>query len=281
MMYRRYLAATDGSAYGDVACRYAVDLAARTKGAVLGVHVLDSRTMEGPLLADIVGGLGAAPYRSVLPQFRRLMQEKGETVAEALRSRLSDAGVPGECRVEKGHPAHVILEQEVHADMVVLGKHGEHQEWGQDMVGSTVDRVIRRAVKACLVTPGEFRPLSRLLIAYDGSDVASKALSAAGELAAALGAEIVVLTAAEGLDERAAEQVLADGIEMLALHDCKAEGLVRDGLAEACIIGVTRELGTDGIALGAYGHTRIRELILGSTSSQVVAMSDVPVLLVR
>jgi len=280
-MFKTFLVCTDGSSYGDVACEYAIHLVDVFEGRLTALHVLDSRMLEGPWFADIAGGLGVSPYLSLGPQFEQLMQQKGEAVMAGLKARLAETGREGECRLERGHPARVILEQEVRAEMVVLGQRGEHQEFGGDMIGSTVERVIRRSLKPCLVTPSRFQPVSSVLVAYDGSDMASKALQVAADFCAVAKSELMVLTVAEGMEEAATREVLGTGMDLLAAHECEAQGLVGEGLAEEAIIGMARERDCDLIVMGAYGHTRIRELILGSTTSQVISMCSLPVLLVR
>ncbi|MBN1669806.1 MAG: universal stress protein [Kiritimatiellae bacterium] len=280
-MLKSFLVCTDGSPYGEIACDYAAHLAKVLTAQLTALHVLDSRRMEGPLFADIAAALGSSPYRSVLPGFRRLMEEKGEAVINTLKARFRDAGVEADYVLERGHPAQVIVEQEVHAEAVIIGQRGEHREWGGEMIGSTLERVIRRSIKPCLVTTEQFVPIDSLLVAYDGSDVASKGLQVAGELAVALGKTLTTLVVAEGMDAAAANAVLRDALRLLEAHECRAEGMVIEGLAEDCILGVAQDIKASLIVLGAYGHTRIRELILGSTTSQIVAKSEVPVLLVR
>ena len=79
-MIKSILVCTDGSENGNTACEYAADLAVKLKAKIAALHVLDSRMLEGPLLADISGWLGAQPFAAQLDQFRTLMESKGEAV---------------------------------------------------------------------------------------------------------------------------------------------------------------------------------------------------------
>ncbi|OQW95474.1 MAG: hypothetical protein BWK77_07390 [Verrucomicrobia bacterium A1] len=280
-MIKSILVCTDGSPHGDVAAEYAVYLTQKLKARLLALHVLDSRMLDGPLMADISGWVGAQPYGAQLQQFRDLMQQKGEAVIRAFNSRCETAGVTAETWIKMGHPPRVILEEEARAELLVMGQKGEHATWIGEMMGSNVERVVRHSVKPCLVTPDAFRPISRILAAYDGRSHASQALREATELSLAMQVELVVLTTFENSDRERAEQISSDARELVKAHDCKALGLVVQGRTAATILDSAREEGCNLIVLGAYGHTRIRAMILGSTTTQVIARSRVPVMLVR
>ena len=280
-MIKSLMVFTDGSAGGNVATDYGVFLASRLKAHLTGCHVLDSRMLEGPLMADISGWVGAQPYSGQLQQFRELMQQKAETVMEAFARKAADAGLDADTVVKMGHPASVILEQEAHAELVILGQNGEHAEQTGEMIGSTVERVIRHSIKPCLVTPDHFQPVTRILAAFDGSGFSSKALHEAIELALALAAPLVILTVAEGHDLEQARGIAEDGIRLARAHECAAGNLVVEGRADQVILSKAEELGCDLIVVGAYGHSRIREMILGSTTQNLVTRSHLPILLVR
>lgn len=98
--------------------------------------------LEGPLMADVSGWVGAQPYGSQLQQFRDLMEKKGETVIQAFNSRCKEAGVTAESWIKMGHPPKIILEEEAHAELLIMGQKGEHAEWIGEMTGSTVERVV-------------------------------------------------------------------------------------------------------------------------------------------
>ncbi len=280
-MIKSILVFTDGSEGGATACRYAMALAKGLGAELGGCHVLDSRMLEGPLMADVSGWIGAQPFSGQLKQFRDLMQQKGEAVIGALLDSAASEGLEIEAQLRMGHPARVILDEERRAEMIVLGRHGEHREMGGGFIGSTAERVARHSLKPCLVTPDVYAPIRKILCAYDGSSYAGKALHEAIELALALQTPLVILSVADGADPGAAREWAEDGIRMARAHECAAANLVLPGRPDHVIPAQADELGCGLIVVGAYGHSRIREMILGSTPHALIARSTKPVLLVR
>lgn len=280
-MIKSLLVCTDGSAFGDVACQYGLDLAQKLQGQLAALHVLDSRMLEGPLMSDLSGWVGAQPFGTQLQQFRDLMQQKGEAIIEAFTSRCQATCLTAEGLLKMGHPVNTILKEEVPYEMLVLGQKGEHAEWIGDLMGSAVEQVVRHSIKPCLVTPGEFKPISKILAAYDGSGHASRALHEAVELAVALKIPLSILTVAEDKDYEKANLLTKEGLKLAQAHNCVAAHLVAKGAPDAAILDVAEKHKFDLIVMGAYGHSRIRELILGSTTTQLISNATVPVLLVR
>jgi nucleotide-binding universal stress UspA family protein len=280
-MIKSILVCTDGSEYANTACEYALHLAQALKARVEALHVLDMRALEGPWLADLSGAIGAEPYGHYRHQFRSLMEEKGRSVLEAFRKRGETQGFKIETRLEYGHPTRVILEAEARAELVVMGQQGEHAELGAREPGSTVERVVHRTVKPCLVTPGRFEPLEDIMVAYDGSAHASQALHEAVELAAGLDRQLHILTVVGDHTEAEARAANEDAERMAGDHNCRTVGHVKEGEVCDTILETAADSGCGLIAVGAYGHSRIRELILGSTTTQLLTRSQLPLLMVR
>ena len=280
-MIKNILICTDGSAFGDVASEYAIHLATRLKAQIIGLHVLDSRMLEGPMLSDISGMLGAEPFSAQLAQFRDIMEGKGESVLKTLAERAGRAGLDLEARVRMGHPARVILDEEVSAELLVLGQKGEHADLIGDLLGSNVERIVRRSCKPCLVTPSEFVPITKILAAFDGSAISSKALHEGIELALALNVPLLILTARTHPADRTAEDIAELGMKLARAHNCVAARLVVEGRPSEQILEVAHQQGCNLIVVGAYGHSVIREWIIGSTTAHLIHTTDLPVMLVR
>jgi nucleotide-binding universal stress UspA family protein len=123
--------------------------------------------------------------------------------------------------------------------------------------------------------------MARILAACDGSAVSSKALQSAAELAAALARPLTVLTVADDMPRAHAEKIAADALRLAASHDCQADLMVGAGDAGEAILRAAVDRQANLIVMGAHSHSRIRSLLLGCTTIQVLANTSVPVMLVR
>ena len=281
-MIRSLLVCTDGSSYGDTACEYAMDLSVRLRAQLSALHVIDARLLEGPLMADLSNWVGAQPYGAQVPQFRELLNRKGETILESFRQKCAGKGIVPTTLLSSGHPVHAILEEEAKTEMLVLGQKGEHAGWAEHLMGSTVERIVRQSLRPCLVTPGAFRPITKMIVAFDGSGHAAKALHEAIELAQELKIALGLVTVVDGeTSEALAAQIIKGGLILVKAHAFEAESAVVKGIPAEAILDHARRQQGDLIVMGAFGHSRIREMILGSTTAQVVASAGLPVLLVR
>lgn len=280
-MIKTILLCTDGSPHSQVASRYAIYLATELKAALRGLHVLDSRMLEGPLMADISGWIGAQPYGAQLQQFRQILESKGDAVIQALEKECSEAGIVYETAMKMGHPSRVMLEEETKAELVVIGQKGEHADFMGDLMGSNADRLTRHSIKPCLVTGPSFRPIRSLLIAYDGSAHASQALHEAVELAVALSASLRIITVSEGHQRPDAREIAESAMKLALAHDCEAERIIAEGKPDDAILREAEQSDCDLIVVGAHGHGRIREMFLGSTTTYIITRSERPVMVVR
>jgi nucleotide-binding universal stress UspA family protein len=280
-MYKNILLCTDGSPLAEVATDYAVWFAKKLSAHVHALYITDIRLMEGPLLSDLSSALGAQPYSALLPQLQQIEREKAEAILAAARKRCEDTRVAGETAHETGTLVQVMLDYEKRADLVVLGQRGEHAKWSGGMLGSSVERMVRASIKPCLVTPEKFQPIKHMLLACDDSVESNKALRAGIDLAGALGAEVTIVTVCQRETEVAASKALNDAQRQALDHKLKPNAQLIHGNPETEILSQCEKARADLIVMGAYGHTRIREMIVGSTTSHVLRKATVPVLLVR
>jgi nucleotide-binding universal stress UspA family protein len=280
-MYRNILLCTDGSAAADVAAEYAVWLAGALGAKLRALYVTDIRLLEGPMLADLAGAMGAQPYPALLPQVQFIQREKAQTALAAVGKKAAERSVTCEGLHRTGSLIQTMLDEERAADVVVLGQRGEHGPWHGEMLGSGVERMVRASVKPCLVTPDKFREVNHVLLAYDGSAESNKALNAGIELAGELDAALTIITVCQREHEETASKFLKEAQQQALGRHLKTEAQLLHGHPEAEILAFAEKIGADMIVMGAYGHTRIRELILGSTTSHVIRKATVPVLLAR
>ncbi|MDN3521759.1 universal stress protein, partial [Halomonas ramblicola] len=163
--------------------------------------------------------------------------------------------------------------------LLVVGKRGEtaHQDSGH--LGSNLERVVRTLHRPILMVPDAFKRPEKVMIAFDGSKTTRKGVEMLARSPLFDGVPVhVVIVGAETGDNRSqfdwALKTLRD-----AGH--AAEGAIRAGEVEATLRAYQEEQGIDLLVMGAYGHSRIRHLLVGSTTTAMLRKAQGPVLLLR
>jgi nucleotide-binding universal stress UspA family protein len=279
-MIHHILLCTDGSVYSIVAADYATWLAKHLGTPLRALHITDIRHLELPLLADLSGAVGAQPYQAMLPHVQQYHKDKARVILDSVTQTAHKRGVKCSTVHRSGRLIEAILEEEKVADVLVLGQRGENAEHHMDMLGSSVERIVRRSIKPCLVTPGKFAEMTRMMIAYDGSEPSGRSLQQGLTLAAALKTHVSIVTVTTD-DVLSADAKLDDAVTLAKRHHITPKTHVLKGHAEAEILHFADHERMNLIVMGAYGHTRIREFIVGSTTSHVLRKAHVPVLLTR
>lgn len=280
-MIRRVLVAIDGSEHAEAAKRYAFWLAQRFgDGTVIGFHVVDVVAIEGSFLHDISGSLGFEPYLDFSSKMREALHERGRNLLEAFLEDARKAGVRAESELAVGVVPNEICDRARLADAVVIGRRGLGEKFSTGLLGGTTESVTRKCPKPVLVCPQEFRACSRPVLAYDGSTRASAAMKLAAEACSTLGLALTVLTVQRDRTEGA--RLLDEARCYLAPYRVEVETvLVEESGAPEAIARVVEERGHDLLFIGAYGHSRIVEMVLGSTTEYVLRNVPCPVFLSR
>lgn len=276
-MSQRILVPTDGSESAEAGVRYAIALAKRSGGSVHGIFVVDIKLLEGPFLRDLSASLGTAPYVNYQNNIAMLLEERGKAALKVVENLAAEAGVAVDCRIATGVIHHCIVEASELADLIVLGRGGEHSAWLEGLVGSTTEAVARRAKTPVLVTGTDQLSDGPLVVAYDGSAFAKEALKNAATMASAWQTSLAVLSI--GGAEADAAQVEAKAY--LTDHPGATEYMRKDGPPGEAIVALARDLHAGAIVMGAYGHAKVLELVTGSTTAYTLNHATCPVLLCR
>jgi nucleotide-binding universal stress UspA family protein len=142
-----------------------------------------------------------------------------------------------------------------------------------------------------------------ILISTDGSEIAQRGLDHGLALAKALGAKATIVTVSDVLayvggvadvtgfqyyheyvdiQKQAAERILASAREEALRTGVEADTLYfGQGSPAQAIIDTAKERDCDLIAMSSHGRRGLRRLMLGSVTSEVLALSPIPVLVVR
>jgi nucleotide-binding universal stress UspA family protein len=168
---------------------------------------------------------------------------------------------------------------EEHADLLVIGKRGQAADFATMHLGSNLERVIRASIRPVLVASREFHPIAKMLIAYDGGASVERVLEFVRQNPLLKGLECHLLRAGR-IDDKA-RWFLEEAAEKLRNSKIEVTTHAIPGDPERLIGELARELSVQLIVMGAYGHNRIRALLVGSTTTAVVRTCLLPVLLFR
>jgi nucleotide-binding universal stress UspA family protein len=279
-MIKTILVGIDGSEHARTATNYALWLAARLDGCVVGLHVVDIVSIEGSFFHDISGSLGFEPYLDFSSKMRGVLQERGKALLDGFAELAAQHHVRTDTVLGMGIVANEIVERARTADLVVIGRRGLNERFSTGLLGGIGDGVTRRCPKPVLITPLGFGEIQRPVLAYDGSARAASAMQYAAEFCATLGLPLTVLTV--NRDEEQGRRILQEASSYLAPYNITAGfELQQTGNAPERIANFIRERSHDLLFIGAYGHSRIIEMVLGSTTEYVLRNADCPVFLYR
>ncbi len=279
------LAAIDASAHAPSVCRHAVWAAQRLSMPIELLHVVQRQDAVAAR-RDLSGAIGLGVKTDLMEELVRLSEEgsraeieKGRVLLAAGEQIVREAGVGDVTTLHRhGGVVETILEREENARIVVLGRRGTDHEFAPDHIGSMIERVVRASTKPVLIVSRAYCEPEHVVFAYDASPAAKRALErlANSPLFDRLPVTIVMAEASGDAKQAAlaeAEAVFAPGHPVTAIMDRgKAEAVI-----PAAVISVKNPL----LLMGAYGHSPIRSLIVGSTTTEMIRTVHAPVLLVR
>jgi nucleotide-binding universal stress UspA family protein len=278
-MIKSILVGIDGSEHARTALRYATWLARRLDATVTGLHVVDIVSIEGSFFHDISGSLGFEPYLDFTSKMREALHERGTALLEEFRATCAAENVRCDTALQIGIVPSEICERARESDLVVIGHRGVNQRFSTGLLGGAAESVTRQCPKPVLVTPLEFKEITRPLLAYDGSQRASAAMQVAAEVCSQLKLPLGILTVCREVEQ--GEKVVEQARRYLSSYDLRIEPSVVTGHAYERIPAEIRDKNYDLVFMGSHGHGRIIELVLGSTTEYVLRNAPCPVFLSR
>lgn len=187
-----------------------------------------------------------------------------------------------ETRRANGHAETELKEQMAFADLAVVGQGARQGRWRNGW-RTLPQQLLRNATRPVLVVPDGFSGHSlgqRIVIAWDESAAAVRAVSSAMPiLQRAQVVEAVTYSTDDGFNMPGELEALSS---YLASHDIYARTTFLRARSNVdigdALLGHVKSSGADLLVLGGYGHSRMRELLLGSVSTTVMRDLCVPAL---
>ncbi|MCF6369671.1 universal stress protein [Rhizobium halophilum] len=282
----KVLALIDGSQYAQSVCDHVAWIGSRTDISVDLLHVIGRRDLSTEPV-NLSGNIGLGARTALLEELSELDAQKakvahkrGRLLLDGAKDLLSAAGVAQiETKLRNGDLVDTVLDFEKQTDLIVIGKRGEGADFAKGHLGSNLERVVRSTRKAIVIASRAFKPIQKVLIAFDGGSTALKAIDQVARNPILQGLPCkLVMAAADTAENR---RKIEDASIILKAAGFPVETEVVQGEPEKVISEMIERDKFDLLVTGAYSHSRLRSLFLGSTTTEMIRSCKVPVAIIR
>ncbi|KKJ97927.1 universal stress protein UspA [Stutzerimonas stutzeri] len=279
------MACIDGSPQAAAVCDCSAWASKRLDAPLTLLHVLDRQ--QYPVSGDLSGIIGLGSREFLLQELAtldekraKLALEEGRMMLDSARQRAISAGVAQpECRQRHGDLVESLRDLQDETRLLVIGRQGEDSGDAIQHIGSQLENVIRTMQRPILVAPGDFNEPQSVMLAFDGSATSRKGVEMLAGSPLFKGMPIhLVMVAADTADNQAQ---LENARGVLTAAGFNVEITIRAGEVEPTLHAYQAEHGIDLLVMGAYGHSRIRQFFVGSTTTNMIRTTSTPLLLLR
>lgn len=279
------MACIDGSPQAAAVCDCSAWASKRLDAPLTLLHVLDRQ--QYPVSGDLSGIIGLGSREFLLQELAtldekraKLALEEGRMMLDSARQRAISAGVAQpECRQRHGDLVESLRDLQDETRLLVIGRQGEDSGDAIQHIGSQLENVIRTMQRPILVAPGDFSAPQSVMLAFDGSATSRKGVEMLAGSPLFKGMPIhLVMVAADTADNQAQ---LENARGVLTAAGFNVEIAIRAGEVEPTLHAYQAEHGIDLLVMGAYGHSRIRQFFVGSTTTNMIRTTSMPLLLLR
>jgi nucleotide-binding universal stress UspA family protein len=213
------------------------------------------------------------------------MREAGAARLREFTEQVKELGVASfETRLVEDLADYALLLQSRYADLLVLSRDSGAATPPGARVRGLAERVCLHGVRPVLLVPDDWQGRTLpgpALVGWDGGMCALRAITAALPLLQAADTVKLALVNPDQLSELHGEDPGADMAVYLARHGVTVDVVVERTRATAgdALVALARDCGAGLMVSGAYGHGRLRELVLGGVTRELLERAPVPLLL--
>lgn len=275
-MLRSILIGLDESAYSSEALELGIRWARHFDAMLVGLGIVDEPTICKREAVPIGAGHYKVERNEYLLADARL---RVEAILERFVRRCALEGVRHAVLEDAGLPDIQIVQKSRQYDLTLLGQQTYFRFETQDWPDETLRKVLRQGSRPVVTVPEEVPRGVSIVVAYDGSPQADRALQTFQALG--LAGEDTVHVVSIHAGRSAAEGLAEQATGFLRLHGIAAvpHSLEPTMSEDRIILAQVEELEAHLLVMGAYGRSMWRELVFGSTTTSVLAASPVPIFL--
>ena len=277
----KVLVCLDGSKLSKAVCDYGICIATNLNLPLVLLNVIEHSHISKKV--NLSGNIGLGSKDDLLEELaNEEMNEskqlilKGKAVLKEMEKYVKSQNLTNYTTLQKHGTLYETLD-ELSSDLriAIIGLKGE----SSSNIGSHIEELIRTLNIPIFLVNKEFTTIKSMLMAYDGSEYANKAIS--------IGTQSPIFPNVKrhlvnvNKDKETSNRLLNEAKQMFANANIDVETSFLSGDSIESILQYQKENNLDIIAMGAYSHNRFRSAIFGSFTTKMLLNSKVPLLLFR
>lgn len=284
-MNNKVIACLDGSLAASSVADAAGWVSQTLSAPLTFVHVLDHKAQAHDQVAGNGEAVALSPNRmlerlSEIDKEQKLLgRERGQLILDFASDRVRESrSIDAQTRLIEGELIDVLGDLRNETRVLIIGKRGESAT--NEVLGGHLTAVIRASHRPTMVVTEGFTPPSKVLIAFDGSETMVKAINTVANSQLFKNLECHVVTVGAQTEEHSEQLNWAEATLVESGVKTHARLLVENDVNKT-LNSYAREVGIDMMVMGAYSHTRLRELMMGSHTSMLLRETDMTLLILR
>jgi nucleotide-binding universal stress UspA family protein len=280
-------ACIDGATLTESVCDYAAWIAQKTDSPLTLLHTINHHH-ETSVTSDFSGNIGLGSQEHLLEEITHLEQQQsklkmqqGKLILQAASEHLESKEIDTLTSTQRhGDLIEAVIDLEDNIRVLVLGLRGQTHDKQANQIGAKLEAVIRALHRPILIVNDSYQQPEKIMLAYDGSPAADKAVDmvASSPLYHGLTCHLVCVnnneeTASALLEQATKKLESADSLKVITVK--------LKGKADLELCAYQEQHHIDLTIMGAFSHTRLHDMLLGSFTHRMLVNTRKPLLLLR
>ncbi|MGM0518576.1 MAG: universal stress protein [Campylobacterota bacterium] len=279
----KVLVCLDGSKLSKAVCDYGIFISKKLDLPLVLLNVIEHSHISKK--TDLSGNIGLGAKDSLLDELtNEEMNESKELIAKgrAVLKEYEEYALQSGITKFETLQKHGTLEETLDdlsqdIKIAIIGLKGEDNP--SKNIGSHIEELIRGLNIPILLVNSEFKPIESILMAYDGSDYANKAIQVATQNPILPNAKRYIVNVNK--DTTTSNRLLGEAKKLFEKQDFEVQTHSLSGETVDTLLKFQDENEIDIIAMGAYSHNRLKSAIFGSFTTKMFLNAKKPLLLFR
>ena len=277
----KVLVCLDGSNLSKAVCDYGIDIAKKLNLPLVLLNVIEHSHISKKV--NLSGNIGLGSKDDLLEELAneemnesKQLIAKGKAVLKEMEEYVKSQNLTNYTTLQKHGTLYETLD-ELSSDLriAIIGLKGE----SSSNIGSHIEELIRTLNIPILLVNKEFTPIQSILMAYDGSEYANKAIKIAKQNPIFPNTKRYIANVNK--DTNISNKLLNEAKQLFVNANIDVETASLSGDSVEALLQYQKENNLNIIAMGAYSHNRFRSAIFGSFTTKMLLNSKVPLLLFR